>query len=586
MAASMKPAELPPFLFNAWRFGQHYERVAQMNQELEGWTVSKLVERCLKFVMNAHKTLQETRARQKSTPASLFSIMAGKILEELNQSDNLEADIGALLGKLNHLTLRRLFRDPRATYRVFHTFHLLHLIIPPEKGSGHTPRPPIDIDEAILRNERYVRSRSDVENQDGKYLVRLKDFCVAVGANPDRPRRRSFTRTRPPKGGLETLDECRLWAMSIPSNDEVFVQDFDRATGGILRGLDWSNVLVAGEKVLGIFLPTDDVSGSDIDLYIYGLDAEQANQKVRHIHQVWSNNLPESNHEKLVVKNSRTINLLPSYPNCRVQIILKLVSSPTQVLHNFNLDVCAVGFDGSRVLMLPRCARAIETGYSVFTMDLIWGHRLSERRETQYSRVFKYADRGFGLRILPAYAESLEEDDLERQIRMDPELSIDKEYKEAGLWESRDRKPNGSQEPGLKTLKRVAYLGQNYVQRYCSGATPLTIFPKYSSRSGQQDRGDPIDARPDQCSQWIGGIWDDEDTWKEVFAHVEAENNEAKKRKTEVPGESHHPTTDIFHIDFKVMRQGLLSSGTGLPSFELFIRYCEAWRLDVIGQAR
>ncbi|KAF7350627.1 hypothetical protein MSAN_01622900 [Mycena sanguinolenta] len=42
-------------------------------------------------------------------------------------------------------------------------------------------------------------------------------------------------------------------------------------------------------------------------------------------------------------------------------------------------------------------------------MNMIQGHYLSERRATQEQRVFKYADRGYGVRILPSYISSLEE---------------------------------------------------------------------------------------------------------------------------------------------------------------------------------
>lgn len=577
----VKQQELPPFLFNAWRFGQHHERIAKKNKELEGWTVSSLVETCLKLQLDAHKTLQETRARKKSIPPSLFSITAGKILEDLNKSDNPEADARVIADTLNTATLQHLLRDPRSTYRVLRAFHSLLPVT--GTSSAQAPRRAIDIDEAILRNERYIRSRSDVENEDGKYLVRLSEFCTAVGACPDGPYRMKFTRMDPPKGGLEVLDERRAQVMCILPDDQVFVEGFAFATNGVLQGLDWANVLAAGGKVLSNLVRADDAKESDIDLYLYGLDAEQANQKVRHIYQVWSDNLPASNQEKLVVKNPKTINFLPSYPNCRVQIVLKLISSPTQALLNFDLDVCAIGFDGSRALMLPRCARAIETGYSVFTMDLIWGHHLSDRRETQQSRVFKYADRGFGLRILPSYAKSLEEDDLERQCRRDDEM-VGEYDNEVGLWVSRDRKPDGSQEPGLKTLKRVAYLGRDYVRRFYFGTTPLAMFPNYPSRFQGQDAEEREDDWEDESGWGDHAPWHNEDAWKEAFARAERKNEE-KRLRAEAGRGPKRPLINIGELDTRIMRQGLPDGYRGLTSFELFMRHCEAWRLDVVGHA-
>lgn len=127
---------------------------------------------------------------------------------------------------------------------------------------------------------------------------------------------------------------------------------------------------------------------------------------MQEIYDVWYANLPRSATE-LVVKTARTITLIPSYPHRRIKIFLHLPASATEVLLNFDLDACALGFDGERVVMLPRCARALETGYSTFTMDLLVGHHIGHRRETSAARLWKYADRGFGIRILPSYAERL-----------------------------------------------------------------------------------------------------------------------------------------------------------------------------------
>lgn len=599
--------ELPPFFFNAWRFGQHHENVARKNKELDGWTVSSLVETYLKYQLSAHKTLQDIRASKKSTPPSFLSIIVGNILEDLNKSDEPEAGVRGLADALNRDTLQHLLRDPRSTYRVLRAFHST----PPgiQTSSAQDQRRAIDIDEAILRNERYIRSRGEVKNQDGKYLVRLSELQSAVGACPVVPNQMVFTRMDPPQGGLEILDERRDRIAYLQRNDQVFTEAFEIATGGMLRGLDWANVLAAGGKVLGTLCMAKDVVESDVDLYIYGLDGEQANQKVRHIYQVWSDNLPASIPEKVVVKNPKTINFLASYPYCRVQVVLKLVLSPTEALLNFDLDVCAVGFDGCRVLMLPRCARAIETGYSVFTMDLIWGHHLSNRRETQESRVFKYADRGFGLRILPSYAKSLEEDSLEQQCCKFEKIAADREYdKDVGFWVGRDRKPHGSQEPGLKTLKRVAYLGQDYIRRLFFGATPLAIFPSHPfedpwgldedrlerwqdaeyKRVVENDWDDHAPWQNDEHDMVVGlGLdspapWQNEDVWKENFARAKNQN----ERRTMGTKFEQRPVIRLSEFHTRQMRQGLPDGNRGLASFELFMRHCEAWRLDAVGYAK
>ncbi|KAJ7815281.1 hypothetical protein B0H14DRAFT_1410689 [Mycena olivaceomarginata] len=185
---------------------------------------------------------------------------------------------------------------------------------------------------------------------------------------------------------------------------------------GLLKNLNWSNVFVAGGIVLGTLLYVDTAGGqphrdprwssSDIDIYIYGLSPTEANEKVGHIFDTFCANLPPGS-QTLVVRNCSTITFYAQYPLRRIQIVLKLVESPKTVLLNFDLDICAMGWDGATLWMLPRTARALEVGCNVFTMGLIHGHYLSDRRASTQERLFKYADKGYGIRILPSYISAL-----------------------------------------------------------------------------------------------------------------------------------------------------------------------------------
>ena len=199
--------------------------------------------------------------------------------------------------------------------------------------------------------------------------------------------------------------------------------------------------------------------------------------------------------ERIVVKNARTITFLTRYPNRRLQIILKIVPSATDILLNFDLDACALGFDGSQILMLPRFVRALETGSSMFTMDLIWGHRFRSRSATQKTRLLKYAERGFGVRLSPSYAKSLEftlpsRDEVEIDQKDGPKSYSAKNSKLVAVrtLEQRDRFPQGK-ECGLKTLKRVAFLGRDFAHRYVYGVSPLLILPQMAKAqdAGEQD---------------------------------------------------------------------------------------------------
>ena len=607
MTTPIDSTKLPNFLCSSWRFQQFDEQEAKRKKELDGWTVSSLAETFLQHQLDRHKRFKETQELQRTKLLPLSLILVRKILDELSKSENLDGDVETIANSLNSTTLRQLIRDPTTPYHVLRAFYAL----PQSHISGNAAtagRRAIDIDEQIIQNERYIRSRGGTENGDGKYLVGLKTFSAIVApGDKDKFETLTFTRKNPPKGGHEILDELRGRVMQTQSNDAAFSLTFERLTKGILHGLDWSNVFVAGGMALTALIHTepskdDDwrVSECDIDVYLYGLNPEQANRKVKEIYNVWSRNLPATNRQKLVVKNAKTINLLADYPNRRIQIVLKLLPSPTDILLNFDLDACAIGFNGSHVSMLPRCARALETGYSVFTMDLIWGHHLGDRRATQDIRVFKYADRGFGLRILPSYAKSLELDHLEALIMHNEDsgteaVGVAKEPEEVGpeglprpsrtpKW---DRKPFGAVEPGLKTLKRVAFLGRDFVDRFYFGATPLAVFPNHPSRGNEDEMDDGQEW--DDETDWESRVhWDNEEEWKAEYDRAlrdKTSTRVANERRRQAGQPLDGPLMALQDIDTRDMHRGLPDGRRGLGNFELFMRHCEAWRLHARADA-
>nr|GAT47528.1 predicted protein [Mycena chlorophos] len=178
-----------------------------------------------------------------------------------------------------------------------------------------------------------------------------------------------------------------------------------------------SNVFVAGRLILATLLVEDRNKwvSSDIDLYI---DGTAATAKIQHIFGVYKRNLPKGAPKPLVVRNSQTITFYSQYPTRRLQIVFKLVKSPKDVLLNFDLDICAAVhaasmYQGLGEYVAPcyttsrKRSPHLTVGFNVFTMNLIQGHYLSERRASQEQRVFKYACRGYGVLILPSYVESL-----------------------------------------------------------------------------------------------------------------------------------------------------------------------------------
>ncbi|KAK7065054.1 hypothetical protein R3P38DRAFT_65092 [Favolaschia claudopus] len=267
-----------------------------------------------------------------------------------------------------------------------------------------------DIDEWILIHEKYLADDERLGDQWQSGLITLDDAQDVFPTSVLSCEHRKITRPND-LPGYKLLDNLRAATVEIQPSLAAFRDSFERLSDGLLKNLNWDNVLVAGGIVLGTLIAVDAAAGapwksSDIDVYIYDLGPKEANAKIQHIFSTFQANLPP-NTPTFVVRNSKTITFYASYPLRRIQVVLKLVKSPRAVLLNFDLDICAMGWDGSDFWMLPRAARALETGYIVFTMNLIQGHYLSERRATQEQRVFKYAYKGYGIRILPSYVSSL-----------------------------------------------------------------------------------------------------------------------------------------------------------------------------------
>ncbi|KAJ7150573.1 hypothetical protein C8R43DRAFT_951534 [Mycena crocata] len=257
----------------------------------------------------------------------------------------------------------------------------------------------------ILANEQYIRDNDSLPG-----LVKLSQAEIIFPVSFST--RGGLTITRPKSlPRFEIMCAARQPRITIQPSTAVFSLAFERISNGLLRNLDWKNILVAGGIILGTLISITDIpklwASSDIDMYIYGLSATQATDKINDVYEIFRSNLPTGT-PTLAVKNSKTITFYAEHSFRRIQLVLKLVKSPTDVLLNFDLDICAMGWNGTDVLMLPRAARALETGCNIFTMSLVNGHYLSERRESQPTRVFKYTSRGYGLRILPSYAASLE----------------------------------------------------------------------------------------------------------------------------------------------------------------------------------
>ncbi|KAE8268428.1 hypothetical protein A4X09_0g3912 [Tilletia walkeri] len=320
------------------------------------------------------------------------------------------------------------------------------------------------IDEWIIRNESYMRARlildqppkrdppcSLTKDEEGSSLSMLgidksashwQHFLVGLGrdegnvfpaSGPTSPTIRIHRPAKAELPGLLLLDHYRKDTIEM-NTLTAFQSRFDSMTFGALRGLDWRNILVAGDLVSAALTSVTDEETKQsaaltLDLYVYGLTIEQANAKLQAIESVFASNLPldkDTNQpmEYAVLRNSQAITFVPAqYPYRRIQVVLKLCPNPMAILLDFDLDQAAVGYSGYEVWMLPRASRAFVTGYATFSMNLIHGPVLAPRRGAQDQRAFKYGERGYGLRFLPSYIDTLPTVSLEEKTTTEKDLS-------------------------------------------------------------------------------------------------------------------------------------------------------------------
>ncbi|KAF8314679.1 hypothetical protein DL93DRAFT_973341 [Clavulina sp. PMI_390] len=387
---------------------QHqYDKIYELMRSKD-WS-DDLAELCESIVKMRLELYEAARSRARAiNRSSLFEHSVRQVVDAVEEGS--DSDIQALLD-LPPPVLKRLWNSPHFPYSSFRRARdLLEA-----SGSTHSHADlTMDIDEWVFANERKLRAASVEAFDWEKGLVdwaRHVPYILAPSTSkrlqglPSTPM--VITRENPDRlPGFMFLDDQRSSAIEVQPSFEAFQNSFAKISLGAFEGMDWSHIFVAGGSVLSslVCVHENDVEKhipSDIDAYIYGLSPSAATQKVQHVFDIWKKNLPDHARDTtLAVRNSRTITFLSQYPAKRVQIVLMSAKSPLDVLLNFDLDICSMGYDGKRLLMLPKAARALETGYNVFNMDWVDGHWLNRRQPSMPLRVFKYADKGFGVRIL------------------------------------------------------------------------------------------------------------------------------------------------------------------------------------------
>jgi hypothetical protein len=170
---------------------------------------------------------------------------------------------------------------------------------------------------------------------------------------------------------------------------------------GQLRYLNWNNVFAAGGGVLACAQPVPiehagsfsdkrkyfhDVqySSSDVDLFLYGLNETEDRAKLIEIYRCVTESCPQT---VVCFRSAHAVTIVSQYPFRHIQIVLRLYSSPYEVLAGFDVDSCTIGFDGKMVYADVRAHNALVSRKN--TIDVT-------RRSPSYEmRLAKYGVRGF-----------------------------------------------------------------------------------------------------------------------------------------------------------------------------------------------
>lgn len=202
---------------------------------------------------------------------------------------------------------------------------------------------------------------------------------------------------------LSLPDDARRSDGSLATVKSIkeFKTNFNLFSESSLVDLDWSNVVCAGSAVVTSLLPVGAphneskralrtyyhetlAPASDVDLFLYGLNEEQAVEKIKQIETKIRDSILA---ETTTIRTKNAITIVSEYPTRHVQIVLRLYKSISEILTGFDVDCSGVAFDGDQVWASPRALAAFMT--QVNTIDLT-------RRSPSYeNRLSKYSHRGF-----------------------------------------------------------------------------------------------------------------------------------------------------------------------------------------------
>ena len=146
--------------------------------------------------------------------------------------------------------------------------------------------------------------------------------------------------------------------------------------------LSWTkDHLGTGRNVWGTDIPG--AIKSDLDLFLYGVtNAEEATRIVRRLYLGMG---------------------------CKIQIVLRLYESPSEVLIGFDVDCVCCAYDGRNVWLTQRCIAALKSGFNILNPLHAWPNKASYEL-----RLAKYATRGFPVLVPGLQKQCIDHDRIGR----------------------------------------------------------------------------------------------------------------------------------------------------------------------------
>jgi hypothetical protein len=252
---------------------------------------------------------------------SLSDLATQKIIDSLSE-DTTPESLQILLNNCPQNLLSKVLANSTLSYMAFRMLGTVCADDADAEGA-HGALHVRELDEWVLGNERAMRKLAVKEQM--RMLVDLERDGDAVWPESEvRGEVRTLVRKEPPRETFAVLGEARETNFRILKSTKAFAERFHSMTNGVLEGLDWSNCFVAGGMALSTLMCVEDQmeerwKGSDIDMYIYGLPPDLANEKVREIYDVWWKNLGPTK-TTFCVKNAKTITFISDYPERRIQV--------------------------------------------------------------------------------------------------------------------------------------------------------------------------------------------------------------------------------------------------------------------------